>query len=126
MRDELVNECLKLKKIILTKCKEIGSYDENCANMMKVVFDNIDSPQNSEEAIKSMKEDDLQALLRRYNLILTKIDATVEKMNIAQAKMNPPKIDEKKRNKELMIQAIFNRLYYFRYRILSFFGIEIK
>ena len=126
MSDELVNECLKLKKIILTQCKEISSYDDNCASMMKIVLDNIDSPQNSDDAIKLMSEQELKALLQRYNQILAKIETTIEKMNIAHAKMNSPKIDEKKRKQDLMIQAIFNRLYYFRYRILSFFGIEIK
>lgn len=126
MREELINECLELKAKILSQCKYIVEKEPSCKSVMDIAINNIDTPQNSESAIREMQDAELQALIEKFKAVLSKTETTIAKVNIALDKTNVQVIDEKKRKKELMIQAIFNRLCYYRYRILNLFGIEIK
>lgn len=126
MREELINECLELKAKILSQCNYLVEKEPSCENVIKIAIDNINAPQYSDSAIREMNEDELKTLIGKFNIILSKIEKTLDKVDDAIAKMNVSIVDEKKQKQELMIKAILNRLLYFRYRILNFFGIEIK
>lgn len=126
MREELINECLELKAKILSQCNYLVEKEPSCESIMDFAINNIDTPQNSESAIREMNEDELKTLIGKFNVILSKIEKTLDRVDDAIAKMNASNVDKKKQKQELMIKAILNRLLYFRYRILNFFGIEIK
>ena len=126
MREDLIKEFLELKAQLLTLCKEIQSLDTNYEGMLKIVFEMVDSPENSESALQNKNDEELQNLVELFRTVLSKTKKTLENVNVALEKMNPPIVDKKKQKQELTKKAIQNRLLYFRYRILNFLGIEIK